>query len=134
MTGSTGTGDVHRPEQVDGELPLDLLRRELLEVTRIVGPGVVDEHVDGAEAIDGRRDRRLGVLPARDVELHDQQVVGVPDGRCHGVRVAAGRNDVVACGQRRFGEVDAHAAAGTGDEPGLLGSCHGFREAPFRAE
>src|SRR5206468_4326703 len=47
-----------------------------------------------------------------------------------GVGVAAGSDDVVAGGQRGLGDVDAQAAAGAGDEPGVLLSRHGFREAP----
>jgi hypothetical protein len=118
--GQDGAGDVHRPEEVDGELALHLLGRELLEVARIVVPGVVDEHVDAAEAVDGRLDRRLGVLAAGDVELDDEQVIGLTERRCDGVRVAAGGNDVVACGERRLGEINPHPAPGAGDDPRLL--------------
>jgi len=34
--------------------------------------------------------------------------------------LAAGRNDGVARGESRFHDIDAHAAAGTRDEPGGL--------------
>ena len=95
--------------------------RQLLEVAGIEAGGVVDQHVDAAEAVDGRLDRRLGVLRAGDVELDDEQVVGLAEGLGDGVGVAAGGDDVVAGGQRGLGEVDAHAAAGAGDEPCLLG-------------
>jgi hypothetical protein len=36
--------------------------------------GVVDQHVDAAESLDGCLDRSLGVLWAGDVKLDDQQV------------------------------------------------------------
>jgi hypothetical protein len=77
-----------------------LLERQLLEVTRIEIAGVVDQHVDGAEPVDGRLDRRLDLLPAGDVELDDEQVVGLADGLGDGVGVAAGGDDIVAGGQR----------------------------------
>ena len=57
-------GDVHRAEQALGELALHLLGRELLEEARVEAGGVVDQHVDAAEALDRRLDRRLGD-PAR---------------------------------------------------------------------
>ena len=78
-------------------------------------------------------DRRLGVLRAGDVELDDEQVVGVADRLRDGVGVAAGGDDVVAGGQRGLGEVDAHAAAGAGDEPGLVLG-HGHQQSADRAE
>ena len=68
-------GDVHRADQARRQLPLHLLGGQLLEVAGVEAGGVVDQHVDAAEAIDGGPDRRLGVLRARDVELDDQQVV-----------------------------------------------------------
>src|SRR5439155_24307795 len=101
--------------------------RELLEVARIVVGGVVDEHVDAAEAVDGRRDRRVRVLPVGDVELDDEEVIGLTERRCDGVRVAAGGNDVVAGGERRLGEVDAHATSGASDQPDLLVGSHGLQ-------
>ena len=56
-----GAGDVHRADEARRELPLDLLRRQLLEVARVEVGGVVDQHVDAAEAVDGGPHRRLGV-------------------------------------------------------------------------
>ena len=72
-----------------------------------------------------RLDRRLGVLRAGDVERRDEQLVGVAERLRDGVGVAAGGNDVVAGGQRGLGDIDAHAAAGAGDEPGLVLCGHG---------
>ena len=61
----------------------------------------------------------LGVGAARDVELDDEQVVRVAERVAHGLGIAAGGDDVVAGGERGPGDVDTHAAAGAGDEPGL---------------
>ena len=60
--GQDGAGDVHRADQARGDLPVHLLGRELLEEARVEAGGVVDEHVDAAEAVDGGLDRRLGVV------------------------------------------------------------------------
>ena len=73
---------------------------------------------------DGGGHGRLGVLGTGDVELDDEQVVGLAERPGHGVGVAAGRDDGVACGERRLHDVDAHATAGTGHEPDVLVS-HG---------
>ena len=51
-----------------------------------------------------------------------------PSASRDGVGVAAGGDDVVAGGQRGLGEVDAHAAAGAGDEPGLRLGSHGSQQ------
>ena len=123
-----GAGDVHRADQARGDLPVHLLGRELLEEARVEAGGVVDEHVDAAEALDSGLDRRLGVLRAGDVEPDDEQVVRVADGLGDGVGVAAGGHDVVAGGERGLGDVDAHSAAGAGDEPGLLLGGHGVQQ------
>ena len=61
----------------------------------------------------------LGAVGVGHVEGGDEQVLVRADGRAHGVGVAAGGHDVVAGGQGRAGELDAHAATGAGDEPGL---------------
>jgi hypothetical protein len=45
---------------------------------------------------------------------------GVAERFAHGVGPASGRDDGVAGGERRFHDVDAHAAAGTGHEPDVL--------------
>ena len=99
---------------------VDLLGCELLEVAGVEVAGVVDEHVDPAEPFDGRGDRGLGGCRAGDVELSGEQIVVLAERLLHCVGVAAGCDDGVAGGERRLGEVDAHSAAGAGDEPYLL--------------
>jgi hypothetical protein len=69
--------------------------------------GVVDQHVDGTEAVHCRFDCCLGVVGVGDVELDGQQVVGVPDCLCDGVGVAAGRDDVVVrAGHEQIGRLE----------------------------
>jgi hypothetical protein len=67
----------HR-EDVRAEDPLDLLRRVLLD--RVVGHlegGVVDEHVEAAELVDGALDQLPAVRLVADVAAHDH---GPPPG------------------------------------------------------
>ena len=62
MTGRTARVTFIGPIRLVGELALHLLGRQLLEEAGVEAGGVVDEHVDAAEAVDGRLDRGLGVL------------------------------------------------------------------------
>ena len=62
MTGSTARVTFIGPIRLTCQLPLHLLGCQLLEVARVEAGGVVDQHVDAPEALDGRLDRRLGVL------------------------------------------------------------------------
>ena len=128
--GKHGAGDVHRAEQVGLDLCPEVLGGEFLEEPGVEVAGVVDEDVDAAEPLDGGGHGRLGVLGTGDVELDDEQFVGLAERPGHGVGVAAGRDDGVACGERRLHDVDAHATAGTGHEPDVLvshGSSSGCR-------
>ena len=113
-------GDVHRPDQPGGELVGDLRRGQLLEVAAVEVRGVVDQHVDAPEPLDRRLHGRLGLGRDGDIQPHDQQVLGVPDGRPDRLGTAAGGHDGMPGGERRLGEVDPHAPPGTGDEPDLL--------------
>jgi hypothetical protein len=118
--GQDGARDVHRPDKVCRQRPLDLLRRQLLEETGIEVSCVVDQHVDPAEAVDRGLHGRLRRRQARDVELDDEQVGSFADRFGHGLGVAAGRDDCVGGGERALRDVDAHAAAGARDEPNPL--------------
>ena len=113
--GQHGPGDVHRAAEVRLELLLELLRRQLLEEACEEVPGVVDQHVDPAETVEGGLHRRFRRRGARDVQFHDEQVVGLANRVGHGVGIAAGRDDRVAGGERRLGDVDAHPATRTSD-------------------
>ena len=112
-------GHRHRAEQVGLDLRAHLLGRELLEEAGQEAAGVVEQHVDTAEAVDGSGHGVLGAVGVGHVEGGDEQVLVRADGRAHGVGVAAGGHDVVTGGQGRAGELDAHAATGAGDKPSL---------------
>ena len=113
-------GDVHRTEQVRLDLGSHLGRADLLEVAGVEVPGVVHQHVDPPEPLDGRLDGRVDGGGVGDVELHRQQIVVGAERGGDGVRVAGGGHHGVAGGERGLGDVDTHAAGGTSDEPDLL--------------
>jgi len=73
--GQDGAGDVHGAVEVGLDLPVQVLRGELLEEASVEVPGVVDQDVDAAEAVDGGLGGRVGVVQAGDVKLGGQQVV-----------------------------------------------------------
>ena len=74
-------GDVHRAEQVGLDLRPDVLGAELLEEPGVEVAGVVDEHVDAAEPVDGRLDGRFGGGGVGDVERNGQEVLVLCRGR-----------------------------------------------------
>jgi hypothetical protein len=102
------------------ELRPEVLRADLLEEPGVEVAGVVDQHVDAAEPVDGSLDGRLGVGRVGDIELDGQQVVVGAEHGADPLGAAAGGNDGVTGSERGLGEVDAHATAGAGDEPDLL--------------
>ena len=108
------------PNRFVVNLPLNLLRSQLLEKPGLKIPGVVDQHVDVPEPFDGRSHRRLRRGQARYVQLHDEEVVSFADGVGQSFGVAAGCDDCVAGGERSLRDVDAHAAASPSDEPNAL--------------
>ncbi len=73
-----------------------------------------------SEPLDCGLDRGLCVGVACDVELDGEEVVGLADGVRHRVGVAPGRDHSIPGREGRLGDVHAHAAPGTGDEPDLL--------------
>jgi Kef-type K+ transport system membrane component KefB len=115
-----GAGDVDGAEQGGLDLGPEVLGADLLEEPGVEVAGVVDQHVDAAEPFDGSRDGRLGVGGVGDVELDGQEVVVRAERGADPLGVASGGDDGVAGGQGGLGDVDAHAAAGAGDEPNLL--------------
>ena len=51
--GQNGAGDVHRADEVGGELSLDVFRRQLFKVARKEVARIVDQYVDAAKPVDG---------------------------------------------------------------------------------
>jgi hypothetical protein len=113
-------GDVHRAEQGGLDLRTEALRADLLEKPGVEIAGIVDQHVDPPEPVDGCLDGRLRVGGIGDVELDGQEVIVLAQGRGDGAGVAGGGDHSVAGRQCGPGDIDAHAAAGAGDQPHLL--------------
>ena len=110
-------GDVERAEEVGLHLRPELGVADLLEVAGVEVAGVVDEHVDPSEPLDGRIDGGLSGGGVGDVEGDGEQVVVLAEGRGDLGGVAGGGDDGVAGVEGGLGQVDAHAAGGAGDEP-----------------
>ena len=99
---------------------LHLLRGQLLEEAGVEVAGVVDEDVDASEAIDCGLDRSLGLGVAVTSSLTASRSSASPTAFVTASGSRAGRDDGIAGREGGLGDVDAHAAPGTGDEPDLL--------------
>ena len=75
-----GAGDVQRAEEVGLHLCPELVGADVLEVAGVEVAGVVDEHVDAAEPLDGGLRRPLGCGRVGDVEGDGEQVLVRADG------------------------------------------------------
>src|SRR5439155_1417836 len=93
------------------QLPLDLLWRQLLEVARVKGTGVVDQHVDAAEPVDRRPHRGLGIGAAGNVQPDNPQVFQITHGLSYSVGVPTGAHHRVAGGQGGFDEIEAQMSS-----------------------
>jgi len=111
---------VHRSNEACCQLPVDLRRCQFLEVAGIEAGGVVDQHIDAAEAVDGRPYRGLGVRRARDVQRDGEHVARRAQHPGHSIAVSTGSHHRMAGGQRGPHEIDTHAAAGTRNQPDLF--------------
>ena len=120
MTGSTARVTFSGPNRLVSIWARKSSGADLLEEAGVEVAGVVDQHVDPAEPLDGGVDGGLRAGGVGDVERDGQQVVVRTDRGADPLGVAAGGHDRVPGGQGRPGDVHAHAAAGAGDEPDLL--------------
>jgi hypothetical protein len=75
ITGRTARVTFSRADEVGGQLTLDLLGRQLLEVAEVAVGGVVDQHVNPPEPLDGGLHGGLRVVGTGDVELDHQHVI-----------------------------------------------------------
>jgi hypothetical protein len=115
-------GHVQRPEQGGLDLGPEVLGGDLLEEAGLEVAGIVDHHVDAAEPLDGCLDGRLGGGGVGHVERNCEEVLVLALGGGDLVGVASGADHRMAGCECGLGDVDAHPASGTGDEPNLLGS------------
>src|SRR6266568_6443149 len=75
MIGSTARVTFNGPNRVVSICARKSSGLYLLEEPGVEVAGIVDEHVDTAEALDGGLDGGLGVRATGDVELDDEQIV-----------------------------------------------------------
>ena len=109
----------------------------LLDGEQVLRAGHVRPQLLGDE-----RDHRVGEQQrlAQDVQHRGREIVVVLAAGWVGpfhkfqIPIAELAVDELIQTERGLGEVDAHAAPGAGDEPGLLVSSHGSREAPSGTE
>src|SRR5260370_5157794 len=66
------TGYVHRPDEACRELPFHLLRGQLLKVACIKAGGIVDEHVDCSEPINGSVYGSFCIYPLCYIPFYNQ--------------------------------------------------------------
>jgi hypothetical protein len=110
--GQDSAGDVEGAEHIRGELPLDVGDLVLLERTELAVAGVVDQNVDASEAGDRSRDGRERLLFVRDVQLDRRNAIGVSRENLLDLgAVTAGRDNLVAGGQGRIGDLRADTRA-----------------------
>ena len=113
-----GAGDRGEAEHVGLEHGADVLVFALFDRRQITVAGVVDEHVDAAEFLLCRLDRRRNFGRLVDVELQRQRV-GVMAGDEVGDlgRIARGGGDAVAAPDQDGREFAPEAGRAAGDEP-----------------
>ncbi len=115
-----GARDVECTEEVDLNLRPELLRANFLEEAGLEAGGVIDQHVDPAEPLDRCLYGRLGIGRAGDVQLDNQQVIGLADGFADYVRIATRGHNGVSGGESGPGDVHTHAAPRARNKPHLL--------------
>ena len=136
--GQHSAGHGEQAEHVGSVDRLDLLRRRLLDRSDQTEAGIVEQDVDGAEALHGAGRGRMSLRFVGDVELYGQQARVVAQRLGHGGRIARGGDHVVAPLQGEGGHLRPESARRAGDEPGLhevgpstaqrpTQACHGHR-------
>jgi transcriptional regulator with XRE-family HTH domain len=120
-------GHIQRAEEVGLHLLAQLVLAGHFKEAGIEVTGVVDEHINAAEARDGDLGGGDGCCRVGDIEGQGEEVLVLAEclGDLRGV--AGGGDDGVAGGEGRLGHVDAHAAGGAGDEPDVVAHGDTFR-------
>ncbi len=95
----------------------EVIWRDLFEEPGIEVARVVDQDIDPIKPVDGSLHRVLRAVRVRDVQLHDDLVRVSSERSADLLRVPSCGDDVMAGGERRLSDVDAHAAASARDEP-----------------
>ena len=125
MAGPAGAhGRQHRLDHVDGTEVVDVEQLSnfgvlaLLDRGQVAVTGVVDQHVDPAERVVGRRDRRRDLAGVGHVERHGQgPIAELVDEVLHRVGAPRGHHHAVAGFQCGAGDFATKAGGASGDQP-----------------
>ena len=121
-----GFGGFQQTNHVHVELTPDLIHRRSLKQTIGAIAGVVQQDVDRAEPLFGRRDRRVNLVAIGDVKREGNGTIAVGrDDILDGGRVPRGHRHSVASRQGGQRDLAAESGGTPGDEPGrwVLGLC-----------
>jgi hypothetical protein len=118
--GQDGAGDVHRADEGRRQLPLDLLRRQLLEVTRIEGPALLTSTSMRPKRSTAARTACSASSVLVTSSLTASRSSAWPTASATASRLRPVATNRVAGGQGSLGELQAHAPPSASDEPDLL--------------
>lgn len=108
---------VHRADQVDRQLLVNLTRRHLLEEPLERRTGAVHQHIDATEPLDRRNDGSIGLLAVGDIQLHGHQIVANTETLDHLIGPAGRRDHAMPSRERRLDQGRAQTSRGTRDHP-----------------
>jgi hypothetical protein len=118
--GQDGAGDVYRADEGRRQLPLDLLRRQLLEVTRIEGRALLTSTSMRPKRSTAARTACSASSVLVTSSLTASRSSAWPTASATASRLRPVATNRVAGGQGSLGELQAHAPPSAGDEPDLL--------------
>ena len=110
-------GDVEQAEHVGGIELLGLLCARFLDRAQQAVAGIVDQHIDPAERLDGGADGLMCLGFLGDVQLDGQQAVVLAELLGDVGRIAGGGNHAVAAFQSRLRDPCPEPARCPRDEP-----------------
>ena len=119
MTGRTARVTFSGPKKFVSICARNCSVTDLLEVAGVEVTGVVDENVDASKASDcgfGGGSRGCGV---GDIQRQGKKVLVFAESCGDFGGVAGGGDDAVAGVEGGLGQIDAHAAGGSGNEPNV---------------
>jgi hypothetical protein len=116
----------HHAEEVGFDLGAEVVEVDVLDRRHVGVAGVVDQHVESAESVDGGGDRSADVVVVGDVERDDGEVVGVPSRKVVQRRCGTDAGDHAVPGvQRGLGNGTPQSARGSGNEKYVCPIGHG---------
>lgn len=115
-----GTQYVPHPDDLDVEHVANLAGTRLLHGSQVAVAGIVDDHVDAAEALRGLADSLPDLLVITQIDSQWRQprsVEAVTEGCQQPLRGTGRRGDLVATPEQLRDQLQAQTAGSTGHEP-----------------